>query len=449
MCHIGKLTGQSRTIHVGRIGRVDIGRDMAEITIDDFRDEITAFLEANAEKKELMSKDLTWGEGSDEVSVFDEVDREEELTELEKSKEWRAKRYDADLGWITGPTEYGGRALPQAYERLYGSLESAYSIPNQSFFGIGLGMVAPTIKDHASEELKADLLPKMYRGDIVGCQLFSEPGAGSDLASVQTRAIRDGDEWVVTGQKVWTSGAQYSDVGEVICRTDPDLPKHKGLTGFIVDMKAPGVEVRPLRQMTGGATFNEVFFEELRVPDTHRLGDVNQGWAVALTTLMNERASIGAGMGGGMGIGNAERLRQMARHFDVADDPVVRDELADIYIKFQVAKLTNQRAMDKIKAGQLPGPEMSIAKLALTQNMTQLTEWVSRVLGPRIIADTGEWGTFAWGQMLCGMPGMRVAGGTDEVLRNIVGERVLGLPKEPGIDTTSPFRELKVGTQTD
>ncbi len=422
---------------------------MGETTIDEFREEATAFLDSNAEKKESVKTSFSWGEGSDDVAVFEESDREEERVELEQAKAWRAKRYDAGLGWITGPTEYGGRELPSAYDRLYTSLEGGYQLPSQGFFGIGLGMVAPTIKDHATDEVKADLLPKLYRGDLVGCQLFSEPGAGSDLASLQTKAMRDGDEWIVTGQKVWTSGAHYADVGEVICRTDPDLPKHKGLTGFMVDMKAPGVEVRPLRQMTGGAAFNEVFFEEVRVPDSHRLGDVNQGWTVALTTLMNERASIGGGMGGGLGLGNAERLKQMAKHFGLDDDPIVRDEIADIYINFQVAKFTNQRAMDKIKAGQLPGPEMSIAKLALTQNMTQMTELVARMIGPRMVADTGEWGTYAWGQLLCGMPGLRVAGGTDEVLRNVVSERVLGLPKEPGIDTTSPFRELKVGTQTD
>ena len=175
----------------------------------------------------------------------------------------------------------------------------------------------------------------MYRGDIVGCQLFSEPGAGSDLASLQTRAERDGDEWGITGQKVWTSGAQYSDIGEIIARTDPDLPKHKGLTGFIVDMKAPGVEIRPLRQMTGGASFNEVFFTEVRVPDGHRLGDVNNGWNVALTTLMNERAAIGAGGGGGGG-GLMTRAIEMAKAFGLADDPIVRQKLADLVIHARV-----------------------------------------------------------------------------------------------------------------
>jgi len=247
---------------------------------------------------------------------------------------------------------------------------------------------------------------------------------------------------------VWTSGAQYSDIGEIICRTDPDLPKHKGLTGFIVDMKAPGVEVRPLRQMTGGASFNEVFFTDVRVPDDHRLGDLNQGWTVALTTLMNERASIGAGgAGGGSGLANTTRLAEMLRHFGLNDDPMQRQAIARLYTNFQVAKYTNQRAMDKIRSGQTPGPELSIAKLALTRNLWDTAQFVAGVLGPRVIADTGEWGTFSWARFLLGIPGMRIAGGTDEVMRNIVGERVLGLPKDPGIDTTSAFRDLKVSTQ--
>ena len=285
----------------------------------------------------------------------------------------------------------------------------------------------------------------MYRGDLVGCQLFSEPGAGSDLASLQTRAERDGEEWILTGQKVWTSGAQYADIGEIIARTDPELPKHKGLTGFIVDMRAPGVEIRPLRQMTGGASFNEVFFTEVRVRDDDRLGDVNNGWNVALTTLMNERAAIGAG--GGSGTGIYSRIVEMVQALGLADDPLVRQELADLLIHNKVAGYNNQRAMDKIKAGQLPGPEMSIAKLSGTMNMRRLGDFLSHVLGPKLVADTGEWGTYAWSQLILGTPGMRIAGGSDEVMRNIVGERVLGLPKDAGIDSTSPFRELKVGTQ--
>jgi len=411
-------------------------------TIDEFRAEVRAFLDANAARKP-EAKAFEWGQGSDDVAMFEEVDAVTERRNLAAAKEWRARRYDAGLGYITGAAEYGGRELPAGYERAYTSLETRYVVPDQTFFGIGLGMVAPTIKDHAQPHVRQRYLPALYRGDLVGCQLFSEPGAGSDLAGLHTRAERDGDEWVVSGQKVWTSGAQYSDIGEVICRTDPDLPKHKGLTGFVVDMHAHEVEVRPLRQMTGGASFNEVFFNEVRVPDDHRLGDVNQGWSVALTTLMNERASIGAGGGGGgLGLADVTRLAQMLRHFGGSGDATLRDELMRLYTGFQVAKLTNQRALDKIRAGQLPGPEMSIAKLALTQNLTGTAEFVARVLGPRLAADTGEWGTFAWAKFLCGTPGMRVAGGTDEVLRNIVGERVLGLPKEPGIDSTSPFKDL-------
>jgi acyl-CoA dehydrogenase len=412
-------------------------------TLDEFREECVAFLDANAKLRQAEEKQFVWGEGDDDVAMFEEVDREKEQRDLAAAKDWRARKYDAGLGYITGAKEYGGRELPGTYDRLYASLEAKYDIPGQSFFGIGLGMVAPTIKDHAQDHIKAKYLPAMYRADLVGCQLFSEPGAGSDLAGLQTKAERDGDEWLITGQKVWTSGAQYSDIGEIICRTDPDLPKHKGLTGFIVDMRAPGVEVRPLRQMTGGASFNEVFFNEVRVPDDHRLGDVNQGWAVALTTLMNERSSIGAGGGGGgMGIASVTRLAEMLKHFGLADSAVHRDELMDIYTRYQVAKFTNQRALDKIKAGQLPGPEMSISKMALTDNLLRTGAFVAKVLGPRMIANTGEWGTFAWSQFICGTPGMRIAGGSDEVLRNIVGERVLGLPKEPGIDSNSPFKDI-------
>jgi len=290
--------------------------------------------------------------------------------------------------------------------------------------------VAPTILAHATEEVKEAYLRKMWRGDIVACQLFSEPSSGSDLASLQTRAVRDGDEWVLNGQKVWTSGAQVSDIGEIICRTDPELPKHRGLTGFVVDMHAPGVEVRPLRQMTGGASFNEVFFTDVRVPDSHRLGEVNGGWTVALTTLMNERAAIGGG-GGGVGLPTSARLIEVARATGTNTDPLVRQQLAEIVINDRVAGYTNRRAMAKIAQGQLPGPEMSLAKLSLTANMVRTYEALSSMLGPKLVVDTGDWGTYAWTQYLLGVPGMRIAGGSDEVMRNIIGERVLGLPKEP------------------
>ena len=412
---------------------------MSQPTLEQFQADALAFLEANAPRKEAEKK-FVWGEGTDKVAMFEEKDRASEKLDVAAACDWRRKKFEAGFGYIFGPEQYGGRALPAAYSRAYDSLESKYEIPSQSCFTIGLGMVAPTIVAHGSDAARESYVRKMYRGDIVGCQLFSEPGAGSDLASLNTKAERDGDEWIITGQKVWTSGAHYSDIGEIIARTDFDMPKHKGLTGFIVDMHAPGVEIRPLRQMTGGASFNEVFFTEVRVRDDHRLGDINNGWNVALTTLMNERAAIGAGGGGG---GLFTRVIEMVKFYGLDKDPVVREELARLVIHNRVAGLNNQRAMDKIKSGQMPGPEMSMAKLAGTANMMRLGDFVSMVLGPKLVADSGEWGTYAWNQLILGTPGGRIAGGSDEVMRNIVAERVLGLPKDPGIDSKSAFKDLK------
>jgi alkylation response protein AidB-like acyl-CoA dehydrogenase len=400
---------------------------MAQVPVDEFRSDALDFLEANVPRKG-EDRDV-WGEGSDRVGLLDEKSREEEQREIDEGRAWKAKVFDAGYGWITGPEEYGGRGLSAAHDRAYREVASEFRTPSEAPFGIGLGMVAPTILAHAIDDVKQQYLKPLWRGDIIGCQLFSEPVAGSDLAGIQTRAVRDGDEWALTGQKVWTSGAHYSDVGEIITRTSPDKPKHKGLTMFLIDMHAPGVEVRPLRQMTGGASFNEVFLEEVRVPDSHRLGDVDEGWTVALTTLMNERASIGGG-GIGSGATGTSRLIETARRAGIADDPVIRQRLADLYVHSSVARYNNLRAMAKIKAGQLPGPEMSIAKLSLTQNMSRTAALIADILGPRLVADSGEWGTYAWAEFVLGIPGLRIAGGTDEVMRNIVGERVLGLPKE-------------------
>jgi alkylation response protein AidB-like acyl-CoA dehydrogenase len=402
--------------------------DTATTSPEQFELDVRAFLDANATKR--PEETFVWGEGSENVSLFPERTPEQEAADLAAARSWAQIVFDAGFGWITGPPEYGGRGLSRDYQRIYNTAAVDYQTPSMAVYGIGLGMVAPTILAHATDEVKEAYLQKMYRGDIVGCQLFSEPGAGSDLASLQTRAIRDGDEWIINGQKVWTSGAQVSDIGEIICRTDPDLPKHRGLTGFVVDMHAPGVEVRPLRQMTGGASFNEVFFTDVRIPDSHLLGDVNGGWTVALTTLMNERAAIGGG-GGGVGLPTTTRLIELARAAGLSADPLIRQQLATVIVNERVSRYTSLRAMAKIAVGQLPGPEMSLAKLSLTANMVRTYELVSMILGPALVADTGEWGTYAWSQFLLGVPGMRVAGGSDEVMRNIIGERVLGLPKEP------------------
>ena len=397
------------------------------ITKDEFRAEATAFLEANAKRRVEVSE--KWGEGSDEVAMLPERTPEQDAALVAAAKEWRATVFDAGFGWITGPEAYGGRGLTREYERIWQSLENDYDVPSGAPFGIGLGMVAPTILAHGVEEVKQRYLPSLYRGDTVACQLFSEPAAGSDLAGIQTKAVRDGEEWLLSGQKVWTSGAHFSDIGEIITRTStfPDS-RHRGLTMFLVDMRAPGVEIRPLRQMTGGASFNEVFFTDVRVADQMRLGDVDQGWTVALTTLMNERMAIGGG-GVGSGLNLAGRLQALARHMGMADDPHVRQQLADVLIRHSVNRYTTLRAMAKLRAGQLPGPELSTLKLALTNNMQKMSSVLTSLLGPRLIADTGEWGTYAWSQFVLSVPGLRVAGGTDEVLRNIVGERVLGLPK--------------------
>jgi alkylation response protein AidB-like acyl-CoA dehydrogenase len=400
------------------------------LTENAFTEEALEFLRANAKPK--IEEKRVWGEGSDKVGLLTEKTKAEEELEVAEAKSWRQRKFDAGFGWISGPAEFGGRALGSKFERIYQGLESGFAVPDQSSFGISLGMVAPTILAHATPEVKDAYLTNLWRGSMIACQLFSEPVAGSDLAGLQTKAELDGEEWVLNGQKVWTSGAQYSDIGEIICRTDPDAPKHKGLSGFIVNMRSPGVEVRPLRQMTGGASFNEVFFTDVRVPASHLLADVNQGWTVALTTLMNERASIGGGGAGG-GVLGSNAMVDLLRHFGRDRDPIVRQRLADIFINSKVASYTSMRAMEKIKAGQLPGPEMSIGKLSLTNNLRRISDLVSLVLGPRILADTGEWGTYAFAELVLGVPGMRVAGGTDEIMRNIVGERVLGLPKEPGL----------------
>jgi acyl-CoA dehydrogenase len=403
---------------------------MSTATVAEFSAAATSFLDANLKPKAEQGP-FRWGIGDDRVAIIEEKDPDVEQAQVEEAKAWASTRFDAGFGWIDGPAELDGAGLSAEHLRAYRALEARYEVPDLSCFTIGWGMVAPTLLVHANDEVKAEYLPALYRGDLLACQLFSEPGAGSDLAGIQTRARRDGDEWIINGQKVWTSGAHLAQVGEIICRTAPELPKHKGLTGFLVDMGAPGIDVRPLRQMTGGASFNEVFLTEVRVNDRFRLGEVNDGWRVALTTLMNERASIGSGMGLGPGPGPFERLIELARHFELTGDVLARVELARLYELNRVNALTANRGLADMQRSGVPGPELSTLKLAGTAYLMALSNFVSRVLGPRLLADTGEWGTYAWGQLVCGMPGARLGGGTDEVLKNIIAERVLGLPKEP------------------
>jgi alkylation response protein AidB-like acyl-CoA dehydrogenase len=404
------------------------------MTIDEFVDEARAFLDADADA-ELKSEEeapFVWGQGSDDVSLFDEPDPEKEKADLIAGKRFAARRYDAGFGWIDGPVELGGRGLTLDHTGAYVDLEERYAIPNVGFLNIARGYLGPTIQLHGRPGVAEHFLPRLYRGDLVACQLFSEPNAGSDLAAAATRAVRDGDEWVLNGQKVWTSNAHFADVGVAVTRTDPDAPKHRGISVFLVDMHAPGVEVRPLRQMTGGAGFNEVFLTDVRVPDAHMLGELNNGFGVILTTLGNERTMGSRKIGGvGRGIGPFERLIGLVQHCGDPADPHTRQLLALLYSQQRVRELTNLRWMSSMKAGQTPGPEMSMLKLLGSKHHYDVVALLTHVLGPRLAADTGEWGTFAWNGFALAVPGGRIGGGTDEILRNTLGEKVLGLPKEP------------------
>jgi alkylation response protein AidB-like acyl-CoA dehydrogenase len=289
-----------------------------------------------------------------------------------------------------------------------------------------------------TDEQKARLVQALLRGDELACQLFSEPSAGSDLAGLATRAVRDGDAWVVNGQKVWSSGAQFAGWGELIARTDPDAPKHKGLTAFLLPMDTPGVDVRPLRQMSGGSSFCEVFLDDVRIPDALRLGEVGGGWAVTLATLGFERGHSGAtaDVGGGFA-----QLLDTARRLDRTGDPDVRRVLARVWVAERLAAVAAQRDRETQLAGAEPGPLGSLRKLAWSQRLALVSEAAAVVLGPRLVADHGD-GTFRWTEHVLGAPGYRIAGGSDEIQRTIIGERLLGLPPEPRADRNVPWKEI-------
>ena len=417
-----------------------------------FAQQAREFLDARAVRP-AQHAEFRWGVGDDTVAYFGADPPQVEERKLRAARDWQRTRYENGFGWISGPPEYGGRGLTPVHELVYDSVESQYDVPDTGTLSvIGLGMIGPTILAHGQQAVKDRYLPAMYRGDVIACQLFSEPDAGSDLASLRTRAVAvkgDGEagaHWILDGQKVWTSVAQHSQLGMALCRTDLDAPKHQGITAFLVDMSAPGVDVRPLRQMTGGSDFNEVFLSGVRVPDSHRLGEVNGGWRVALTTLMNERATVGSEGGGPVAEAlSPERLSALMRATWTWDDRALRRDLSELLAGMMATGHLNARAFRRLQAGVAPGPEMSVAKLMYAQNLTRAAHFVSRVLGPRIIADTGEWGTYAWAELLLATPALRILGGTEEIMKNILAERVLGLPKEPGIDTRSPFRELPKG----
>jgi alkylation response protein AidB-like acyl-CoA dehydrogenase len=407
------------------------------VDLDAFRAEAQSWLRANAPPR--PADELVFGQGSDSVALFRNLNQDDEQKLIDERRRWIQRKATAGFANLHWAVEWGGRGLPRVYERAFAAEEAAFvTPPSHEAIEITTQLIGPTLLAEGTDVQKQRFLRPLLRTEEMWCQLFSEPGAGSDLAGVATRAVRDGDEWVLNGQKVWTSGAQFADWGYALCRTNHDAPKHRGITAFIVPMSAIGVEVRPLRQMTGGSSFNEVFLNEVRVSDGMRIGPIDGGWRVAVTTLGFERT---VATGGG-GLGTAKRLISLAQHVGRGSDATTRQVLTDVYGRQALGRLSNERMAATVKAGQRPGPEGSIGKLWWTEGLRATSQAASDILGVRIVADTGEWGTYAWSEHVLGTAGYRIAGGSDEVQRNIIGERVLGLPAEPGSGRDLPFREL-------
>ena len=380
------------------------------------------------------------------------VDRLLEENDPADAIAFRGAQYDLGLAWVWFPVGFGGLGLTPdlqrgVEERIRSAGVRADALERNGF---GIFLAAPTIAAHAGDELKARLLRPLFTGEELWCQLFSEPGAGSDLAGLSTRALRDGDEWVVDGQKVWNTLAHRADRGMLVARTDPEAPKHRGLTYFALDMHAPGVDVRPLRQITGEAEFNEVYLTGVRVPDADRIGGLGDGWRVSLTTLMNERVTIGGAVAGRDSGPIGDALKVWREHPE-SHDPVRRDRLGRLWIDAEVLRLTNARAAANRKAGAA-GPEGSVAKLAFAETNRSIYELCMDVLGadgllyPSYEMVRPDEASLTGGgdprKMFLRSRAYSIEGGTSEILRNVLGERVLGLPGEPRVDKGLPWNEV-------
>lgn len=398
-----------------------------------FRARARAWLDANAPKLDWPSLEAQGEEAIKRVA-----------------QDWQAKKADAGYACITWPREWGGAGGSMIEQVIFAEEEARHELEFR-FFSIGLGMCVPTVMAFADEATKKRFVTPALRGEEIWCQLFSEPSAGSDVAACRTRAVRAEDgsgDWIVNGQKVWTSGAHYSDFGIVLVRTDPDVPKHKGLTMFWIDMRAPGIDIVPIHQASGEREFNEVYFTDLRIEDSQRLGEVGEGWKVALVTLMNERLAVGDSTGPDL-FDLIELARDLPGHDGrpVMEDGGFRERLADWYVAAQGLKLTRKRAMTSLSRGQTPGPEASIGKLISARQMQDLaTEALDRLDQRGIIAESSAGslaGAFQLNYFLGGA--MRIAGGTDEILRNIIAERVLGLPADIRVDRDVAFKDVPSG----
>jgi alkylation response protein AidB-like acyl-CoA dehydrogenase len=372
----------------------------------EFRAEARAFLTANAEAKE-PGKIFPVRYGQDGL--------------LDVAKPWQAKKFDAGLAGITVPKEYGGRGGTQMQQVIYSQEEANFLTP-RGIYEVGLGMCVPVLLAYGTEEQKQRYVPPALRGEEVWCQLFSEPSAGSDLANLRTRAVRDGDDWVINGQKIWTSGAHHADFGVIVTRSDPNVPKHKGLTYFFLDMKSPGIETRRIKQIAGTSNFNEVFFTDVRVPDSQRLGEVGDGWKVAITTLMNERVAVGD-----RAAPDFDDIFGLVRELALEDgpavaDPLVRDKLANWYIQMQGIKLTRFRGTKRQQIAHFALDLMDMAGAVYDEDLMPMKALFQ--------------------EAVLSSPRDRIAGGTDEILRNIIAERILGLPQDVRVDKDVPFNEV-------
>jgi len=403
---------------------------MSEQSVAAFRSKARAWLEANAPHNA----------GTDAAASA-----EPGAAAIAEQKAFQAKLYDAGFAGITWPQEYGGQGLTNAEQIAFSEETRDFALPT-GVFVIGLGMPGPTILDLGTEQQKRRYLPKMLRGEEIWCQLFSEPDAGSDVASLTTSAVRDGDGWTLNGQKVWTSVAQYSDFGAVIARTDPAVPKHAGITMFILDMHAPGVTVRPLKVATGESPFNEVFFDQVRLPADSVIGEVNKGWSAAVTMLRHERVTIGTLPTPRTSPLAHDSLSRLAALLGRDTGTPLGRQLAELYARERAVAAFGQMLREEAMAGRDPGPRGSIAKLAGAELSQFAATVASQVLDAEIVGSVSEAARTAVTAIVAA-PGGSIAGGTNEIQRNIIGERVLGLPKDPGFDRDTPFNQLRVGTQ--